>query len=155
MAMDVIVLNSGIPDGYIDFGLALYGEGKYKEASTFLEMSFKFPPCRSFPINPTKYTLNPMEILAYCYVELSRLKEAKKAAEFMVDRINNNLGMLEIVRICNKADKEIRMMDGIIELQEAVSYDDERIKHLLKSIPDFAFDHPTIKALVEKYKEKK
>ena len=59
----------------------------------------------------------------------------------------DNLAMLEMLRECRKINNEIRIMDNIIELKEAVEYDPVKLKSLVAGLPDFAYRHPSIKAV--------
>jgi len=146
-AMKVISLNPDIPDGYVDMASALYGEGRNREAVAFFELSFKFPPCKNFPINPTKYTTVPLRILAFAYFDLGKVKEAMACAIEILKKNPDNLAMLEMLRECRKINNEIRIMDNIIELKEAVEYDPVKLKSLVGGLPDFAYRHPSIKAV--------
>ena len=149
VAFKVISLNPDLPDGYLDFGESLYGEGRIREAVAFIEIGFKFPPCKQFPIDPTKYTYNPLKLLAYAYFDLGQIDKAQACAERVLSAFKNNIAMLDVIRECKAIRKEIRVMDNIIEIKEMVDYDPAKVKALVAGLPEFAHRHPTIKKEVE------
>ena len=102
-AIMVIMFGSNIPDGYIDLGFNLFLEQKYHPAMCLLEMSYKFKPCKSFPINPVKYTLQPMKLLAVCYLYNGRYEEAKACAEYVLTKMHDEPIMLNVVSTCIEA----------------------------------------------------
>jgi len=112
-ALQTIMMGSNIPDGYIDLASCLFIEGKHHPASVFLETSFKFKPCKSFPINPMKYSVQPMKILAACYMYLGEFEKAVKCANYVLSKIPDDARMKSVIEIgvssleqINKFDKE-------------------------------------------------
>ena len=109
--IEVMLYGSNIPDGYVDYAFTLFLQEKYHPCRVFLEMSFKFPPCKSFPIDPTKYSLKPMKLLGVCYLMEGKYKEAIACAEYVLTKMKDEPVMLNVVKISKESIKELEDFD--------------------------------------------
>jgi tetratricopeptide (TPR) repeat protein len=150
--MNQILTGPVQPDGYINVGGALFNQKRYKAAAVFLEMSFNFKPSKDLPKNPTRYDLVPMKLLAICYMLDSKLDKAKKCANYVLSRVENDEKMIEVVKHVEQVEKQLRLIDAILELKIEIESKNSRVKHLIKALPDWAFDHPTIAKWRETHK---
>ena len=151
-AIDQITCAPAQPDGYLNMGFALFKEKSYKPACVFLEMSFNYKPSKEVPINPTRYDVIPMKLLAICYMMSGKMEKAIKCAEFVLTKTPEDTRMKDVISHAGKTIKQISMIDFILDLKLLIENNRAKVKHLIKALPDWAFDHPTIKKWKETHK---
>ena len=153
-SIDVIIYAPHLPDGYIDLAITAYSRQDWAQCITFMELSFKFKPADNLPNDPTKYTIKPFLFLAYCYLMVGRFDEAIKAAQYALSKLKTNKMMDDVIIASRRALKEIESIDGIVRLYEEIKHSPQKLKHYFHCVPDYAFDHPTIKKAREEFEKK-
>jgi len=142
--MKVIEIRPWFPDGYLGLGEIFHKQGKYKHAKEFLiqGLAKDIPEDEYIVWNPRDYDFNPLMLLADCYFNLAKPKEAKKCLEGCLKIYPNHPRVKTLIK---KLDEEIKKLDEVDKIVErGKNLNKKELKKLLDSLPHELKSHPKI-----------
>ena len=142
------------PDAYLNKGHVYVSEKNYAKAIANFKIGLRQPtPEGNIIHRPTSYKLNPLKSLAWCYLQIGQLDEAKETIAHAYKINPKDEGVIDIGTLIKNVKTKRDTGKAFLNIAKYLQESGEQVKipPLLQGVPGDLLDSPFIVGLMNEY----